>query len=169
MIRVIALYQNGKFTLPLQVRDPDINKRAERRLRTALRTLLLAEGIIKLVLRIKMSIDEKGKALQLCCIAIIHSMIRTVFVGQLAANVTSCGNSSSPPAYVFIVDWCVSKVQRVINPDLAIVGRTLPLAFGVILLGLALYKSVEYWKQVGVDGSRLILVLIKDQIFYFAL
>ena len=34
-------------------------------------------------------------------------------------------------------------------------------------MGLALFKVTEYWKQHGLQGSRLLFVLIKDQVIYF--
>ena len=47
--------------------------------------------------------------------------------------------------------------------------RVLPLAYGALLLGLALYKATEFWKQHGLRGSLLIFVLVKDQVLYFTL
>ena len=47
------------------------------------------------------------------------------------------------------------------------VQRLLPLAFEVLLLGLALFKVTDYWKQHGMRGSRLLFVLVKDQVLYF--
>lgn len=47
-------------------------------------------------------------------------------------------------------------------------SRGIPLAFGLILLVLALIKAVEYWRLRMFYGSRLIKVLITDQIVYFA-
>ena len=46
--------------------------------------------------------------------------------------------------------------------------RSIPLAYGALLLVLALYKARELWKLNGFSGSRLALVLIKDQVFYYA-
>ena len=45
----------------------------------------------------------------------------------------------------------------------------MPLAFGILLLVLALVKVTSYWQNLGFRGSQLFLVLIKDQILYFAL
>ena len=53
--------------------------------------------------------------------------------------------------------------------DYSLNGRTLPLAFGTLLLILALFKATEYWKQNGFSGSDLVLILIKDQAFYYLL
>ena len=47
-------------------------------------------------------------------------------------------------------------------------GRVIPLAFGVILMALALYKAAEYWRMsAGFKGFTLVKVLIYDQILYF--
>ena len=46
--------------------------------------------------------------------------------------------------------------------------RTIPLAYGALLLVLALPKATEFWKLNGFSGSRLVLVLMRDQIFYYA-
>ena len=45
----------------------------------------------------------------------------------------------------------------------------LPLAYGTLLLGLALVKATEFWKLNGIHDSRLVIVLIKDQVQYFML
>ena len=49
------------------------------------------------------------------------------------------------------------------------ISRTFPLAYGFLLLILALFKGHEFWKLHGHSGSRLVLVLIKDQAFYYIL
>lgn len=49
------------------------------------------------------------------------------------------------------------------------IERTIPLAYGTLLLALALYEAAEFWKLNGLHGSRLVFVLIKDQAFYFIL
>lgn len=44
------------------------------------------------------------------------------------------------------------------------------MAYGVILLALALRMAILYWKMAhGFNTSRLINVLIQDQIIYFLL
>ena len=47
--------------------------------------------------------------------------------------------------------------------------RTVPLAYGALLLILALYKAREFWKLNGFSGSRLVRVLIRDQALYYAM
>lgn len=47
--------------------------------------------------------------------------------------------------------------------------RIIPLAYGTLLLSLALYKATEFWRLNGFHSSRLVLVLITDQAFYFTL
>ena len=46
--------------------------------------------------------------------------------------------------------------------------RTIPLAYGALLLVLAVYKARELWRLNGFTGSRLVLVLIRDQALYYA-
>ena len=53
--------------------------------------------------------------------------------------------------------------------DCSLNNRTPPLAFDTLLLGLALFKATEFWKTNGYSGSRLVLVLIKDQALYYTL
>ena len=48
------------------------------------------------------------------------------------------------------------------------VVRSIPLAYSTLLFVLALFKATKLWKENGVEGSRLIMVLIKDQAIYFA-
>lgn len=48
-------------------------------------------------------------------------------------------------------------------------GRCIPLAFGALLLCLALNKATKFWKLNGYRGSRLVSVLIRDQGLYFAM
>ena len=46
--------------------------------------------------------------------------------------------------------------------------RTIPLAYGALLLVLAVYKAREHWKLNGFSGSLLVLALIRDQVLYYA-
>ena len=45
--------------------------------------------------------------------------------------------------------------------------RIIPLAYGALLLCLALFKGIEYWRMDGLRNSELVLVIIKDQVFYY--
>ena len=45
--------------------------------------------------------------------------------------------------------------------------RSIPLAYGALLLILALYKAREFWKLNGFTGSRLVVILIRDQALYY--
>ncbi|EJD00526.1 uncharacterized protein FOMMEDRAFT_159258 [Fomitiporia mediterranea MF3/22] len=70
--------------------------------------------------------------------------------GQLAEGYSIClvGN---PPRILVIISW------------------TSPLIYGTILLCLALFKAVGYWRMSsGVEGRLLVKVLIKDQILYYS-
>ena len=43
------------------------------------------------------------------------------------------------------------------------------MAYGILLLGLAIFKATEFWRLNGFHGSQLVLVLIRDQAMYFVL
>ena len=43
------------------------------------------------------------------------------------------------------------------------------MAYGVLLLGLAIFKGAEFWRMNGFHGSRLVIILVRDQAMYFAL
>ena len=43
------------------------------------------------------------------------------------------------------------------------------MAYGSLLLILALFKASEFWKLNGYTGSRLVIVVVKDQAFYYVL
>ena len=49
-----------------------------------------------------------------------------------------------------------------------ILHRGIPLAYGALLLVLALLKARELWKSKGICGSRLVLIVIRDQALYYA-
>ena len=50
-----------------------------------------------------------------------------------------------------------------------LIYRLVPLSYGILLLGLALYKATEFWRDHGLRGSRLVYTLIMDQVSYFFL
>ncbi|EJC99070.1 uncharacterized protein FOMMEDRAFT_170811 [Fomitiporia mediterranea MF3/22] len=71
-------------------------------------------------------------------------------VAGFTEDVTVCGADAVPPWQWGIVVW------------------TIPIATGVILMALALYKATEFWKMsAGFRGFSLVKVLIQDQGFYF--
>ena len=45
--------------------------------------------------------------------------------------------------------------------------RSIPLVYGALLLLLALYKAQALWILNGVTGSRLVVILIRDQVLYY--
>ena len=45
----------------------------------------------------------------------------------------------------------------------------MPLAFGLLLLALAIIKATLKLRWKGVRGSKLVGVLVKDQVLYFTL
>ena len=49
-------------------------------------------------------------------------------------------------------------------------SRVLPLAYELLIMGLAMYKAVKFWKaSAGFSGLRLIKVIMMDQVMTFAL
>ncbi|KAL5514177.1 hypothetical protein ACEPAG_2265 [Sanghuangporus baumii] len=74
-----------------------------------------------------------------------------VAAGTLSEGMTVCGLDRASPRGLSIFSW------------------TIPIAYGLILLGFALYKAAEYWRlSSGFKGLHLIRVLIEDQVMYFA-
>lgn len=64
------------------------------------------------------------------------------------------------------VTWLVSELNQ--NKSPLTFSRIIPLAYSIILLALALYKAVEYWRMsAGFKGFALVKVLVQDQIIYF--
>ena len=44
------------------------------------------------------------------------------------------------------------------------------MVYGTILMVLAIYKALEYWKiSAGSKGFTLVKILIRDQVLYFML
>ncbi|KAL5524826.1 hypothetical protein ACEPAF_9972 [Sanghuangporus sanghuang] len=79
-------------------------------------------------------------------------ILQHIAIGGLAQNVTACGEDSGSPWQLGVVDWMI------------------PMAYGTILMILALYKAAEYWKMsAGFKGFVLVKVLIRDQALYFML
>ena len=42
------------------------------------------------------------------------------------------------------------------------------MVFSSVLLVLGLYKAQQFWKMAGFRGSRLVMILIRDQVYYYA-
>ena len=61
-----------------------------------------------------------------------------------------------------MVHWLESHIAS--NYDII---RALPLAFGMLLLVLALLMITRNGKQQGLHASQLMIVMIKDQVVYF--
>ena len=46
--------------------------------------------------------------------------------------------------------------------------RSVPMIYGLLLMSLAVYKATTLWKaQPGMNTTRLIKVLVRDQAIYF--
>ncbi|THH05849.1 hypothetical protein EW145_g4504 [Phellinidium pouzarii] len=73
-----------------------------------------------------------------------------LIIGGLAKGVTACTSSRSPSSVWPPLSWAF------------------PLAYGLILMGLALYKAAVFWKEsAGLSGLILVKILIQDQAIYF--
>ena len=95
-----------------------------------------------------------------------NSWFNSVTILLLAANYGMCGNLGIPAPFIYITDWSVLH-KNVYKAKCSSSLRALPLAFGSLLLLLALFKATAYWKLDGYSGSQLVLVLVKDQAFYY--
>jgi hypothetical protein len=89
-----------------------------------------------------------------------------VVVAGLANDATSCAVASSSPQWAYLLDWYVEFF--LLSMSLIKIYRGLPMVFGLVLLVLALIKAAGYWRLRKFEGSRLLKVLITDQIVYFA-
>ena len=86
----------------------------------------------------------------------------------LADDYATCAQSNSAKPYIYLTDLFVTYFTY-LKKDVSLNTRILPLAYGALLLALALFKATQYWKQNGYSGSRLMLVIIRDQILYYVL
>lgn len=87
----------------------------------------------------------------------------------LATDATSCAELFIAKLSFYITDWYVFVLIQSRSRNDYLDERSIPLAYGALLLVLALFKAIRYWKLNGVHDSRLVLILIKDQAFYFTL
>lgn len=73
----------------------------------------------------------------------------------------------SPHSYMPLIG--MSDVSHLCTHFLSLsLNRGIPLAFGLLLLLVALIKASTFWKLKAYHGSRLVKVLMTDQIVYFA-
>ncbi|KAH8109816.1 hypothetical protein DFH11DRAFT_1809670 [Phellopilus nigrolimitatus] len=82
---------------------------------------------------------------------LIYSIIyQEIVVEELAEGLTNCGVNRNSPRVLNALSW------------------TAPLLYAIILMGLALYKAAEYWRETaGFSQFILVKVLIQDQAIYF--
>lgn len=70
----------------------------------------------------------------------------------LTGRIVQCATSGAQLeqfVYFQFIDWMITA------------------AIGFILLSLALYKTIEHWISLGLKGSSLVNLIIKDQIIYY--
>ncbi|KAH8109443.1 hypothetical protein DFH11DRAFT_1627381 [Phellopilus nigrolimitatus] len=73
-----------------------------------------------------------------------------IAVGILATGVAACGIEKKYPPGLYSLYWAM------------------PLLFEIILLALAIYAAVDFWKTAGFKGYSLVNVVVQDQILYFS-
>ncbi|KAL5524841.1 hypothetical protein ACEPAF_9987 [Sanghuangporus sanghuang] len=117
-----------------------------------------------LIIRV-LALYSQNRALSICLklllaleasfkIALINYLDVTehIAIGGLAEGVTVCTLDTIPPWQWGMIDWMI------------------PVGYGVVLMGLALYKASAYWKEsAGFRGLTLAKVLVRDQVLYFML
>ena len=92
-----------------------------------------------------------------------------VALARLTSKYTLCWITGIIPPSIYITDWYGSPGDGSRMSSISHLRRSIPLAYGALLLTLALPKAREYWKLNGFSGSRLFYVLIRDQALYFAM
>ena len=66
--------------------------------------------------------------------------------------------------------WTGTQLRNELFPVMNRNFRTIPLAYGALLMVLALYKATVYWREsAGFHGLGLVKVVIKDQLIYYLL
>ncbi|OCB86504.1 hypothetical protein A7U60_g6399 [Sanghuangporus baumii] len=65
-------------------------------------------------------------------------------------------------------DYVICLLQRVQDPGWNTATWIVLLLYGVILMALALYKTLKYWESVR-QSTALLRVLIEDQMIYFSM
>ncbi|OCB89281.1 hypothetical protein A7U60_g3580 [Sanghuangporus baumii] len=82
---------------------------------------------------------------------IYSGLFDEITVAGLPSVGTACGVLRKPSQTLGIISWAI------------------PLGYGLILLGLALYKTAEHWRMPsGFKGLHLIRVVIQDEIMYYS-
>ena len=89
-------------------------------------------------------------------------------IARLAANVTVCaylaGLSRSDIFHGSVLHEQARKADHSLNDRLLA-----PIAYGALLLIISLFKAYGAWKLSRESNSRLVLVLIRDQVAYYIL
>lgn len=138
---------------------------AGKKISIVLYALIGLEAIVKITLTIYVILNEGSKLFSFYMCYCFCWLIVVIIAG-LAKDVTTCASNNEPRPLLFIIDWSVKSFSNhyIIHP----LYRGIPLAYGLLLLVLALIKAIEYWRLNTYNGSRLVKVLITDQIMYFS-
>lgn len=151
------LVQEGRWGLVL-------TSLIDRRLSIVLSSLFALEAIAKAALAISVTINiDSEHRMTNSRISSDCVCSRTHVVGGECRGLWDENSCETIALYIGLV--CS---QMHIERDLSVV-RTVPIAFESLLMLLATRKAIELWRQNGLHGSRLIAVLIKDQLYYFVL
>jgi len=114
-----------------------------------------------LLLRVQ-ALYSRGKAVSIILFSAfgIEAIAALVFAIQ--------GDSIEDPKAIGIAPGliqCSINLRPIVEGPLS---WSIPLAYGALLLALALYKAAAIWKEVaGLKGVSLVKVLIRDQVWYY--
>ncbi|KAL5521486.1 hypothetical protein ACEPAF_2234 [Sanghuangporus sanghuang] len=98
------------------------------------------------------------------CLRVLFSLQAT---GRLALVVYEV-KDANPIASRLNGDYVICLLQRVQDPGWNTATWIVLLLYGVILMALALYKTLKYWESVR-QSTALLRVLIEDQVIYFSM
>ncbi|KAI5116821.1 hypothetical protein M0805_002879 [Coniferiporia weirii] len=145
LIKVIALYERG------------------RKLTVCLSSLFVAEAAVMLWFSVRTQLD----------MGIGISTVGTSFAG--IGNAAECGITLDTPQLMFVLYWYGILLHSLYTGQLSThayvrAHRIPPTVFELILLVLSVRKGAEFWRlTAGLKGFKLMHVLIRDQVVYFAL
>ena len=171
MKRVLALYQNGAHQTQAVIFSLMYLISSDKRLTVVLYALLIIEGAIKAAMSCMIIAQIEGHSTILLT---VHLSFLICFDSGHCVSCCRCDKLHLSllrhPLSVFpeLVRIAAFRYHPAASTSWR-VRRMLPIAYGFLLLCLALYKAPSLWKQNGVHGSRLLVVLIKDQAIYVVL
>ncbi|KAL5498502.1 hypothetical protein ACEPAH_1855 [Sanghuangporus vaninii] len=121
--------------------------------------------LIDYILTIRvLALYQKGRTM---CIILYTLLGLEAVVGLGLLIYSGIGEPDAAFGIVGIGTVCASDGGN--PPELVpIAGRVIPLLYGLLLLILAIYKAVEYWKlSSGLKDFLLVRVIVRDQFIYY--